>query len=99
MIQVKELMDIVDSKDIILIDVREVSEFTSGHAKGARSFPLSALPQNAHLLKGYTTIYVMCRSGGRSAMATEILARLGLNATNVEGGYLAWEDAELPIAK
>ncbi|PSQ98022.1 MAG: molybdenum cofactor biosynthesis protein MoeB, partial [Bacteroidetes bacterium SW_11_64_17] len=35
---------------------------------------------------------VHCRSGGRSAKATELLREKGYDASNLEGGVLAWSD-------
>ena len=36
-------------------------------------------------------VYLVCRSGGRSASATRLLLEAGFDAYNVEGGMLAWE--------
>jgi adenylyltransferase/sulfurtransferase len=47
---------------------------------------LSEVPQDRPVL-------VHCRSGARSARATALLRRHGFNATNMVGGYLAWEAA------
>ncbi len=38
-----------------------------------------------------------CRSGARSAMATEALAQAGYDAHNMAGGMLAWEAAGLEL--
>jgi rhodanese-related sulfurtransferase len=42
------------------------------------------------------TLLVICRSGGRSAVATETLVDAGFDAVNVTGGMLAWIDAGHP---
>ena len=44
------------------------------------------------------TIYVICRSGNRSATATRALVAAGLDAYNVAGGMNAWTDAGLPVS-
>lgn len=86
-----------DNKSI-LIDVREDDEYRSGHAEGAISLPLSTINESStNKLKDYNNIYVMCRSGGRSMMATEILNSLNLPAINVEGGIMAWKSKSLPV--
>ena len=41
--------------------------------------------------------YVVCRSGGRSGMATEALRQAGYDAHNMLGGLLEWHGSELPI--
>ncbi|MGE3182062.1 MAG: rhodanese-like domain-containing protein, partial [Phycisphaerae bacterium] len=42
---------------------------------------------------------VSCRSGARSARATAFLQRNGFDATNVAGGFLAWEKADGEIVR
>lgn len=83
----------------ILIDVRETSEYAAGHAEKAESYPLSKLPELTSHLGRYSEIYVMCQTGGRSALATKYLRNLGMNAIDVEGGLVAWKTKGLPISK
>lgn len=82
----------------IVIDVREVHEFNSGHAPGAINLPLSQLVDRLHDVPREEPIYIICEVGGRSAQATEWLAGLGIDATNVLGGTSAWRSAGLPTA-
>ncbi len=86
-------------KDAVLIDVRETSEFSSGHAKGAINIPLSALTEkDAERLHIYKEVYVICQSGGRSARATTFLHDYGVkHAINVEGGTSMWRMKQLPM--
>ena len=62
------------------------------HIDGAQSIPLSNL--SAHLvdLKGEDKkkYYIICKSGSRSTVATQIMKNRGLNAINVSGGMIAW---------
>ena len=46
-----------------------------------------------------TPIFVGCRSGARAAMACAVLVRDGgyTNVTNVQGGMVAWSQANLPM--
>ena len=80
---------------VVLVDVREDSEWAEGHAPGAHHQPLGQLDP-AHLPEA-DTVFVICRSGNRSARATRVLVRAGLDARNVEGGMSAWSDAGLPV--
>ena len=85
-----------------LIDVRTPGEYHSGHAAGARSFPLDRLDAKALLAsrqaKADQPIYIICKSGGRSQQACEKLTAAGVgNLVNVEGGTMAWKQAGLPI--
>ncbi|WP_018018167.1 rhodanese-like domain-containing protein [Corynebacterium capitovis] len=85
-------------RDAQLIDVREPEEYAEVHAEGAVNMPLSEFVERAGEIDPDRDIYVICRSGGRSAQACEYLekARGWDNAINVEGGTLAWVDADLP---
>ena len=43
-------------------------------------------------------ILVLCQEGYTSSLAAEALRSLGLDATDVVGGFKAWREAHLPIA-
>lgn len=79
---------------VALLDVREQAEWSSGHAPGAIHQRLGVV--DAETLRGYDAVYVMCRSGNRSATATRRLRDAGIDAFNVTGGIVAWADARLP---
>ena len=74
----------------VLIDVRQPNEFVEGHVPGAVLIPLNELPDRVDEVPTGREVLVICRSGGRSAMACELLDEQGLSAVNVVGGTLAW---------
>lgn len=83
-----------------LVDVREPDEFEAVSAPGAVNVPLSLIQKSgkkAFVKAGVDPdmdgLLVICRSGGRSAMACQML---GAHAINVDGGMLAWVTAGLP---
>lgn len=81
-----------------LLDVRTIEEVSETGIPGSLNIPLDRLGSEAHRLSTYTSIHVICRSGGRSAMATNILHSLGMtHAKNVDGGIIAWSNANLPL--
>ena len=81
-----------------LLDVRTEAEVAAGAAPHILNIPLDRLPAELEKLSGFDSIHVICRSGGRSAMATNFLHQQGLtHAANVEGGMLAWDEAGLPM--
>lgn len=82
---------------VLLVDVREPSEWSAGHAPGALHRPLGEL--DARKLPNADRYFVICRSGNRSGRATEALVAAGLDAYNVEGGMTAWAKAGLPIVQ
>jgi rhodanese-related sulfurtransferase len=76
--------------DAALLDVRESDEWAAGHAPGATHLPMSELTSRIDELPDDDPLYVVCRSGGRSARVVAYLAGQGYPAVNVEGGMLAW---------
>ena len=77
-----------------LLDVREQSEWDAGHAPQAVLVPLSELSERVDEVPADRDVLVVCHAGMRSMRATAALRRAGLRAVNVEGGMLAWRDAE-----
>ncbi|WP_214365789.1 rhodanese-like domain-containing protein [Pseudonocardia sp. H11422] len=76
--------------DAVLLDVREIDEWTAGHAPGARHLPMSELTARMGELPDDDPLFVVCRSGGRSARVVAYLAAQGYPAVNVDGGMQAW---------
>jgi rhodanese-related sulfurtransferase len=83
--------------DIWLLDVREDDEWTAGHAPGARHIPLGQLGARAAEVPQDELVYVICRSGGRSAQAAQALAGAGWRTVNVAGGMQDWAAAGRPM--
>src|SRR5687768_10406594 len=80
-----------------LIDVREQYEWDAGHIEGARHVPLQDLAAVAPELDPQRPVVIVCRVGGRSAMATDAFRRAGFDAYNLAGGVLSWEREGLPF--
>ena len=80
-----------------LLDVREPEEWTAGHAPGATHIPLGQLNARGAEIPRDETIYVICRSGVRSARAAQALTGAGWQAVNVAGGMQDWEIAGRPM--
>jgi glyoxylase-like metal-dependent hydrolase (beta-lactamase superfamily II)/rhodanese-related sulfurtransferase len=78
-----------------LIDVRSPAEFDGelGHIEGARLMPLEELRQRAGELQDEPPIVTICQSGTRSAAATVILRKAGLQrVANLAGGMIRWRE-------
>jgi rhodanese-related sulfurtransferase len=80
-----------------LLDVREPYEWMAGHAPSARHIPMAELSRRAGEIPSDDTIYVICRSGNRSARVTLALSEAGWRAINVAGGMHDWEAAGRPM--
>ena len=75
----------------LLLDVRELNEWQAGHVSGAMHLPLGELATRIAELPRDREIVVMCLSGGRSQVASGILARSGFaSVANLSGGITAW---------
>lgn len=86
----------------LIVDVREQGEFLGelGHIAGARLVPLGTLSHRAAELAQHRHehVVVVCRSGGRSAVAAAILTAAGFTRVqSMTGGMLAWSEAGLPV--
>ena len=88
-----------------VIDVREPAEFAAGHIPGAVNIPRGVLEfevdghpavnctRDPALAHRDQPVVVYCRSGGRSALAAEALARLGFaEPLSLAGGFTAWAE-------
>lgn len=81
----------------VLLDVRERSEWQTGHADRARHVPLGQLPQRLREVPSDRVVLTICASGMRSGRAASLLRREGRDARNVRGGMTAWQAAGLPV--
>ena len=76
-----------------LLDVREKSEWKSGHAPGAIHVALGNIEQAPRRLQQGRPVVVMCASGMRSRTAAKHLRGLGYEAASLSGGMVAWQRA------
>jgi rhodanese-related sulfurtransferase len=90
------------SRDFLLIDVREESEWNAGH-----------LPHALHLSKGLierdietqipdlsTPIILYCGGGYRSILAAQSLQKMGYtHVLSMSGGWRGWTEKNLPLIK
>ncbi len=94
---------VTDAKQVIanqlVLDVREPAEFAAGQLPNAVNIPRGVLEfqiGNHPAFAGQqdADIIVYCQSGGRSALATEALHKLGFSkAVSMAGGYKAWSES------
>lgn len=75
-----------------VVDVRNPDEHLGGHVPGAILLPLPELEARVGELASHKgkDLYIICRSGARSARAAEFLATHGHRPINVAGGTMAW---------
>ncbi len=93
----QEVAALLDDDSVQLIDVRQRHEHEAGRIAGGRLIELGELSAAAGSIDQSRPVVFYCRSGGRSAMATEAFAQAGFDAHNMTGGLLEWQAAGLPI--
>jgi adenylyltransferase/sulfurtransferase len=92
--ELKQLLD-SDTKDFVLLDVRNPNEYEIAKIPDAVLVPLPDIEQGSgvekvkQLLNGHRLI-AHCKMGGRSAKALGILKESGIEGINVKGGITAW---------
>jgi rhodanese-related sulfurtransferase len=111
---IKELMpwDVEDRQqanpDLMIIDIREECEFSRFHIKGSMLVPRGILESACEeeyedaipdLVNGRDReIVVICRSGLRSVLGTQMLQMMGFsNISSMKTGLRGWNDYELPL--
>lgn len=83
---------------VTILDVREPAEFDGplGHIPGARLLPLGSLVDRIDEVPRDRPVVAVCRAGGRSAQATVLLRKAGLErVANLPGGMLRWRALDL----
>jgi rhodanese-related sulfurtransferase len=82
----------------VLLDIREPREWARWRIPGAVHIPMGDLAQRAGELDRSKPIVVYCKSGQRSLVSTDELLGLGFrDVASLNGGIIAWAEAEEPI--
>ncbi|MCB5227989.1 rhodanese-like domain-containing protein [Alishewanella sp. 16-MA] len=99
-----------------IIDVREPAEFAQAHISSVVNYPRGVLEMQlanhpavaasgcaaelALAQLAQEPLYLICRSGARSALAAESLQNMGFtDVYSVAGGMAAWQEAGLPVTQ
>ena len=87
--ELKKKLD--ENESVLLLDVREQSEYDIVHLEGARLIPLNTLPHNLDQIPLDQEVVVYCHHGQRSLHATAYLHQVGFtDAKNLAGGIDQW---------
>ena len=95
-------VQLMNSDDVVVLDVREPNETVSGKIAKAIQIPVGAVAKRIGELEKHKnkTLLVYCKTGARSGMACKELSKNGFDKVySLNGGILAWQDAHLPISK
>lgn len=95
-------LQLINHKNAIVLDVREQSEYDTGHILNSRLIPVGKIKERVGELEKYKDqpIVAVCRSGLRSASACAVLGKQGFTQVyNLTGGMQAWQKNNLPVEK
>ncbi|MEQ1768178.1 MAG: rhodanese-like domain-containing protein [Methylotenera sp.] len=97
-IEVNELLNMMATKPLVLVDVRNDDEVARGIISGAIHIPLALLPVQYDALTKSENVVFYCHSGMRSAHAAAFASSKGCkHVYNLSGGVLAWAKAGQPF--
>jgi rhodanese-related sulfurtransferase len=92
----KKMLELVNSGNTLIVDVRSKEEFRGGHIENSVNIPLDSISGETEKLRHYDNLILVCASGMRSAQAKSIL--LGKGLKNVSNGG-AWQSLNSKIRK
>ena len=94
-IEVTDYPDKYDDGEYTLVDVRETDEYAAGRLPGTVNIPLSELKQRRDEIPTDKPVLIVCKTGGRSLMAAQLLEATGQygELVNLDGGTKGWADA------
>jgi len=80
-----------ENREVLVLDVRESAEYAFNHIPGAKSLPLGDIESDLEKLDKEAEIYVVCRTGSRSDVASRKLAEADFSrVNNVVPGMSEW---------
>ena len=114
-VDVATLLSVLNQQNTVVIDIREPEEYQQGHIENVVNYPRGVLeskmcqhpcvqhhaePMAALEDMGNKSVYLICRSGARTALAAQSLHDMGFSdVISVAGGMLAWEESGYPVEK
>lgn len=93
----RRLAEWLDTREVQIVDVRELHEFEAGHLPGARQIEFDEISAEAGSLDRGAPLVFVCRGGTRSGMVAEAFRTGGFDAYHLDGGLLAWMDEDRPL--
>ncbi|MGB8689279.1 MAG: rhodanese-like domain-containing protein [Microcoleus sp.] len=100
LMKIDALKEKIKTDNPLLIDVRQPSEYASGHIPNAINIPLQTLAENLDKIPKYRPVVLYCTSGYRTGMGVMTLEMLGY--TNVQAfppSIQGWKAAGEPLEK
>lgn len=88
----------IEREEVQLVDVRTAEEFAEGHIPGAVNMDVNGVEFDAQIatLDTERPVALYCRSGRRSKVAAEKVAKAGFEVVELDGGILSWTGDKEP---
>lgn len=101
-VSAQELVNMVNTQDAVVLDVRDKAEFEQGHIVDAINIPYTSLESRVDELEKYKEkpIVIACKMGQHSGAAGTLLRKAGFeNVSRLKGGIAEWRGQSLPVVK
>lgn len=98
----QQLSDLVNNQDALVVDLRDHSEYASGHITGAVNVPYHELIKRSVEFKDHKEkpVILVCKMGQHSTPASKQLKAAGFTEVfKLGGGLSEWTAANLPLVK
>ncbi len=98
----REAADMLQNKQLLLLDVRTRHEFNSAHIKGATLIPVQEPQSRLKEISNYKDkeVVIYCAVGNRSTVASKILIDNGFkHIVNMRHGIVDWYRKKFPIVR
>lgn len=96
--KIEDFKNLLDSGNVVLVDVRETKEYGEGHFPGAINIPIRTLADNLDKIPADKPVVVYCASGHRAGMATTSLQLLGYKNVKAGPTFKAWAEAKEEVS-
>lgn len=96
------LTQLINQESALVVDLSASNDFEKGHIAGSRNvMPSSFDPENKTLAQARSLpVVLVCRNGQASAAAAKRLKKAGFEKVHwLDGGIVAWQQADLPLVK
>lgn len=92
-------VDLMNNEQAVIIDIRDKEAFKKGHIIDALNINTNDL--DAQKLQSYKEkpIIIVCARGQQASPTATKIRALGFNTLALNGGMMAWYDAQLPVVK
>lgn len=98
----QQLVNMVNQHRALVLDVRDTSEFSSGHITDAINIPHSSLQTRVKEIEKFKErpVVVVCKMGQHAGSMGTLLKKAGFkNVSKLRGGLSAWQAENMPLVK